>query len=118
MKWFGENWGAPICETTPHVELPAVACHLCKQEFDALDRGVTMPFVGGPVEDVPSFFDEDDNIESVACHISCFMMSILPGEPPLDMVTLEKELEELERTDPAVRKAKEELDRTFGEIIK
>lgn len=129
MKWFGENWGAPICETTPQVEVPAVACHLCKSPIDDVARGITMPFAGGPVEGVPSFYDEDDGCEAVACHLACFIRSVLPDEPDpeeeidvdfesMDLAGLEQDLQELEKTDPKVRKAREDLDRTVDQLLK
>lgn len=48
MKWFGSSWGAPVCEDTEHVEVPDVSCACCELEFDEQDRGVTLPFSGGP----------------------------------------------------------------------
>lgn len=51
MKWFGEHWGAPICDNE-HVEVPTEPCVACEMPFKANDRGIILPFAGLP-EDPP-----------------------------------------------------------------
>lgn len=72
MKWFGPNWGAPVCATSENVPvLIGVACLYCSIPFVEDDRGVTMPFLG-----------EADDPQEVSAHLSCFRKMIgVPGRP-------------------------------------
>lgn len=41
-KWFGKDWGAPICVEEDHIETPiGQACYHCDEIFVEGDRGVT-----------------------------------------------------------------------------
>jgi hypothetical protein len=59
MRWFGESWGAPVCEDAEHVATP-VGCECFECE---LDQGFMLPtvwpdqFVGTVGEDgvLPKF---------------------------------------------------------------
>lgn len=60
MKWFGESWGAPVCDgpqlNTP-VGLPCARCHV---EIIEGDRGVVIPhheFGGAYAEERPWHLD-------------------------------------------------------------
>lgn len=66
MKWFGKNWGAPICEN-PHTPTPVgTPCYLCEDKpIQEGDRGVVMPFCGNP-GDPPE----------LAAHLRCFLLSV------------------------------------------
>lgn len=70
MKWFGQNWGAPIC-TNPHVGTPVgTECYLCRDKPIAEgDRGVVLPFCGEP-GDPPE----------LAAHLRCFLLSVTSVE--------------------------------------
>lgn len=52
MKWFGESWGAPVCTPENHAPKPQERCAACGMHFQDSDRGVILPFLGGP-EDPP-----------------------------------------------------------------
>ena len=53
LRWFGESWGAPVCDPEQHVETPVgMVCighdhlHSDRSAFIvAGDQGVTMPYV-------------------------------------------------------------------------
>lgn len=65
MKWFGESWGAPVCEPDDHVDRPDASCVYCMKPLIVGDQGLVVPFAGGP----------GDPIE-VAFHRKCFMRSV------------------------------------------
>jgi hypothetical protein len=45
MKWFGDNWGAPICDEVDKVPTPLTErCFHCGGSFMRLDRGFMLPF--------------------------------------------------------------------------
>lgn len=74
MKWFGKNWGAPICASEDRVATPVgTPCLDCNEPIAEGDQGVVMPFT-----DVV-----DDVIVSrlVANHLDCFLKSVLPHGP-------------------------------------
>ena len=65
MKWFGEPWGAPVCEEATHVETPiGVPCLECEQPVEADDRGVILPFLS-----------MEEMTESTF-HLGCFLDSL------------------------------------------
>jgi hypothetical protein len=44
VKWFGEDWEAPVCNPDEHAETPLGAlCENCGVRFEADDRGVILP---------------------------------------------------------------------------
>jgi len=51
MRWFGESWGAPICETTQRHETPVgrQCAHECGKLIGSGDSGLLIPYLG-PVE--------------------------------------------------------------------
>jgi hypothetical protein len=62
MKWFGENWGAPVCEPNDHVTTPVgKLCGGCREPLRENDRGVIMPFLGSETDD-----------KEMAMHLRCF----------------------------------------------
>jgi len=49
MKWFGESWGAPVCEPEEHIETPVgEPCGYCDEPIAEGDIGFRMPFVSDP----------------------------------------------------------------------
>jgi hypothetical protein len=43
MKWFGESWGAPVCDEGEQVEVPLDwLCERCGVEFGEGDQGVVL----------------------------------------------------------------------------
>lgn len=72
MHWFGDDWGAPICELTPHDETPiGEPCARCGVAIVASDQGVTMPFLKR-AQTAPHTYEH----ARVALHLGCFLDSI------------------------------------------
>lgn len=48
MPWFGESWGAPVCDPAEHVETPfGAVCIHCDELIDEDDAGFV--YMNGPV---------------------------------------------------------------------
>jgi hypothetical protein len=44
-RWFGQTWGAPVCDPRAHVEAPVgEPCLRCHRPIEAGDQGVTIPY--------------------------------------------------------------------------
>jgi hypothetical protein len=44
--WFGTDWGAPVCQTTPHVAVPiGEPCVWCQEPIAPEDSGMGMPIM-------------------------------------------------------------------------
>jgi hypothetical protein len=69
-KWFGESWGAPVCEPDNHIETPTwMLCaghdHMHthrSRTVQAGDQGVTIPYLGHSTE--------------IAYHLDCWLHEI------------------------------------------
>lgn len=86
MRWFGESWGAPVNETTDHVDTPVgeSCAQGCGRPIAEGDQGVLIPGVNtltlqgrflmrdGSTEDT---FVERVQAEH-AYHLDCFLRSI------------------------------------------
>ena len=46
MLWFGESWGAPVCEAGEHIDRPSGRCTSCGVAFANGDRGVALSTFG------------------------------------------------------------------------
>jgi hypothetical protein len=67
MLWFGESWGAPVCDPETQVEvLEGTECGYCGRPIEAGDRGLAIPHV------------DADGETLVPWHIACFERSVLP----------------------------------------
>lgn len=43
VRWFGDNWGAPVCEPEAQIDTPLLApCIRCNEWFHIGDRGVSL----------------------------------------------------------------------------
>jgi hypothetical protein len=70
MKWFGQSWGAHVCEGE-HVATPVgeICFGSCATPIVEGDRGVLLPFLG--------FEGSTDNpCPEVPYHLACFMRSV------------------------------------------
>jgi hypothetical protein len=66
VRWFGEDWGAPICRVSERTAVPAGArCYLCAEPIESFHTGVVLPFVGGPVSPL-----------ELAAHLPCFRRAL------------------------------------------
>ena len=64
--WFGESWGAPVCEPERHRQTPVGAeCTDCGEDIEARDQGLLIPYAGHPSS-------------LNAFHLTCFLSTILP----------------------------------------
>ena len=80
MKWFGENWGAPLnagmWDWSQHVEVPlGQECPQCQDLIGAKDQGVIMVELGTWQDD-----DGDDHLEiegEYPYHLDCFLAVLL-----------------------------------------
>lgn len=63
MKWFGDSWGAPVCDPEHQTETPVgEVCTLCGEPVTAGDQGLMVPHVPGGI--LPQ-------------HIDCFLAQVL-----------------------------------------
>lgn len=61
MKWFGQNWGAPVCDSENQVPVPEKNCGLCDDPVLPHHCGFVVPFFGSPA-----------NAAEMAAHLECF----------------------------------------------
>lgn len=67
--WFGESWGAPVCDPARHLPTPVGdLCEECMGVITAADSGMLIPYLGGL--DGPTTLD--------AYHLPCFLSTMLP----------------------------------------
>ncbi len=82
MKWFGESWGAPVCDPDDHVEPPVgMPCARCDRAIIEDDQGVFLPLLTMKVEpDVAGVLE----VEVQPWHLDCFLRSVgaVPPECP------------------------------------
>lgn len=67
-RWFGESWGAPVCDPLYHIETPVgVKCGGgCRRTIEAGDQGLTIPHVSMQM-----------TTERSPYHLNCFMSMIM-----------------------------------------
>lgn len=82
--WFGQSWGAPICDETPHVPTPRDAeCPFCEQPILAGDLGMALgrPHAdscpAGPMGQLGGDCDCRSSY-AVFYHRLCFALGIIP----------------------------------------
>jgi hypothetical protein len=46
VKWFGKDWGAPVCKEERHAETPVgESCVVCQKPIEPADQGIMIaPF--------------------------------------------------------------------------
>lgn len=62
VQWFGESWGAPICDPQDHAPNPGGQCMRCDAAITSTDQGVLIPHYGFDVRD--------------AFHLRCFLEAV------------------------------------------
>jgi hypothetical protein len=66
MMWFGESWGAPVCEPEQHTATPVGRiCVECDNPVEDGDTGFVMPVT---------------NLGSLVYHRVCFLRTVIPCE--------------------------------------
>ena len=70
VKWFGQKWGAPICEPSNRISPPVGwYCPECDQPISPQDRGLLVPHVSSA------------GTVMKAWHLVCFAKSVSPAPP-------------------------------------
>lgn len=65
MKWFGDDWVAPICKELEQVPVPVgEKCFSCEGDFIEHDRGLVLPFQSAK------------GVQDSFWHLVCFSKSI------------------------------------------
>ena len=66
-QWFGQSWGAPICDPEDHCATPVRdPCLHCRELILVGDQGLVMPLVEGAI------------LRMVAMHLDCYLRRVLP----------------------------------------
>lgn len=64
--WFGESWGAPVCDEDRHLPIPVGKhCHECMIPITEDDHGMLIPCFG--------YLDD-----MLAYHRICFLRTVIP----------------------------------------
>ena len=79
VRWFGDTWGAPICDPAYHVEVPVgTLCIECAKPVKGKDRGVVCscsPRVWGNW----SLITPDGTFFVGSYHLLCWMEQVFGG---------------------------------------
>lgn len=68
MRWFGESWGAPICDESQHCLTPdGEVCPVCHRSIRQGDQGFELPYVREGEED-----------DTFSYHLACLLRVLLP----------------------------------------
>ena len=68
VQWFGESWGAPVCDAEYHAETPVgVACLHCQRPIQAGDQGLIMDCVT---------MDVSPDAKREPAHLDCFLKDL------------------------------------------
>lgn len=79
--WFGESWGAPVCEEDNHLPTPVGAfCLSCEEAIEPTDAGVVTAQSG--LDELAAALDPSDVLlvdghRLVAHHLPCHLRSVL-----------------------------------------
>jgi hypothetical protein len=80
VRWFGADWGAPVCEPEQHIPTPVgKTCLGCERQVLAGQRGIVMAAGNG----IPHAFDLDVNkhvYRVCVYHLECHIESVLGPE--------------------------------------
>lgn len=64
MRWFGEHWGAPICDEADRADVPVGRpCLGCSQSITPGTDGLLIPLVADTVTEEP-------------WHLDCFLRNV------------------------------------------
>lgn len=74
MKWFGESWGAPVCEPETKVDTPVDAwCAWCEAPILKTDQGLMISYFEKMTEgDHTTTFEHGSD----AWHLDCFLQNL------------------------------------------
>ena len=75
MRWFGADWGAPVCDADTHAPTPVgEPCVPCGKPIMAGDRGFLIP------QSSTTWGETHVMIEYRPWHLACMMESVLGPE--------------------------------------
>jgi hypothetical protein len=69
MKWFGPDWGAPVCRSGPQVLTPEGTCKLCGDPIVQGNQGFVMPHMVSKPDEPPRF-------EEGPVHLECVLLNV------------------------------------------
>lgn len=81
IGWFGESWGAPMCEEANHIPTPVGAfCISCDEPIAVDDHGVVTPQYG--LDAQAAEHDPLDRLSAgghryIAFHLECHLRGVL-----------------------------------------
>ena len=79
VRWFGESWGAPVCEPEDHIDTPINEdCARCRGAIEEGQQGVTVPYLTGRS-------GEDGWMDRLAWHLDCWLAEVV-GDDMADIV--------------------------------
>lgn len=74
MRWFGENWGAPVNDACDHAPTPAgEECFVCIERIEVKDNGLLIPVLTGSAN--PAWIER-------AAHYACFVDQLIGARLP------------------------------------
>lgn len=68
IKWFGPDWGAPVCRQAPQVLTPEGLCFMCNDPIQQGNQGLVMLHVQGTPDNPVA--------EERPVHIECFFLNV------------------------------------------
>lgn len=75
MRWFGEDWGAPVCRIAEKASTPHALCARgCGHEIRHGDIGMLIPVYGSAMRS--EYLVLLDNVPHIAYHLVCFFDEI------------------------------------------
>lgn len=88
VKWFGNAWGAPVCDYAEHIATPVgEPCLRCGERILPGDAGFTVPSL---VNATSAVFGPIKAWHEQPFHRRCFLVSVLGEEKALEIEEKEK----------------------------
>jgi hypothetical protein len=77
MKWFGPDWGASVCRTTPQVLTPSGNCTNCGEPIEQGNQGFVMPHVVLDGVDLSTIKEGSlMRVEERPVHLECLLLHV------------------------------------------
>jgi hypothetical protein len=79
MRWFGESWGAPVCESTKQAQTPLgkLCAHQCGHSIRPGDAGLLIPYSSSClISEIEPMLTIIDDRPHLAYHLVCFFDEI------------------------------------------
>lgn len=104
MKWFGNSWGAPVCDPANRVPIPlGMKCIRCGKGFGLKDQGFELPYMG------------ESRIKVVYYHKGCLLREIgVVREAEVSTVPVK---EPLETPSPSPAEDAKALRETLDKVV-